>query len=442
MSAIANTTSTSEGTSLLARYKAVREQSIRLCEPLENEDYQVQPMDDASPPKWHLAHVTWFFETFLVKPLLPAYEPLNPAFEMLFNSYYNGVGTPFTRANRGNLSRPTLAEVMHYRAYVDREIEALIEAGLDEDHEFRVVLGLHHEQQHQELILTDLKYNLGNNPLLPAYLNGKTQPSSVSGITWHAYPGGLVETGTDGSNGFVFDNETPAHQVYLQPFELANRPVTSGEFIEFIEDDGYDRPELWLSDGWAHLDALQENRWRSPLYWHKRDGEYFEYTLSGGERQVDRQAPVCHVSGYEADAYARWSGARLPTESEWEHAAAVTPGSDGELVESGQYHPVLQLATGEMTSLTGNVWEWTSSSYGPYPGYKPFAGQLGEYNGKFMANQLVLRGGSCATPASHIRRTYRNFFYPPDRWQFSGIRLARDIDNRGTDKSRVLKEQA
>jgi ergothioneine biosynthesis protein EgtB len=285
-----------------------------------------------------------------------------------------------------------------------------------------VALGLHHEQQHQELILTDLKYNLGNNPLKPVYLPAQPkQVKSAMPLTWHDYAGGLVEIGAKEHGGFVYDNEKPRHKVYLDPFQLASRTVTNGEFLGFVRDGGYDRPELWLSDGWAHLAALGPERWRGPLYWREDGDEVLEYTLAG-EAPLDLQAPVCHVSGFEADAYARWCNARLPTEAEWETAAACAP-MTGNFVDAGVFHPAVSAAD----SLYGNVWEWTASSYGPYPGFKPFAGQLGEYNGKFMANQLVLRGGSCATPQSHIRPTYRNFFYPPDRWQFSGIRLARDV---------------
>ncbi len=384
-------------------------------------------MDDASPPKWHLAHVSWFFETFLLKPLVADYQSPNEAFEMLFNSYYQGVGVPFTRANRGFLSRPTLAEVLEFRAHVDQAMEVLLQSDLDESYLFRVELGLHHEQQHQELILTDLKYNLCNNPLAPTYLEQTLPDSNADIFRWKAFEGGLVEIGTSDRSRFVFDNETPAHKVYLEPFELASRPVLSGEFIEFIEDQGYQRSDLWLSDGWAHLASLGDQRWTGPLYWKKRDGEYLEQTLAG-ERIVDPNAPVCHVSGYEADAFARWKGCRLPTEPEWEHAS-VHAGQQGHFVEDGYVHPVLRSAgeSSDLNSMFGNVWEWTGSSYGPYPGYRPFEGQLGEYNGKFMANQLVLRGGSVATPSTHIRSTYRNFFYPPDRWQFSGLRLARDV---------------
>lgn len=407
---------------LKAWYTEVRQQSLSLCSPLEVEDYQVQPMDDASPPKWHLAHVTWFFETFLLKTQQPDYKPFHPQYEVLFNSYYNGVGKAHPRHKRGFLSRPLLEEVFAYREYVDEAMLALLGGNLADDAAFAVQLGLHHEQQHQELILTDLKYNLGNNPLKPVYKPATPKGvDSAAPLDWHDHEGGLVEIGTGGHGSFVYDNEKPRHKVYLEPFQLASRTVTNGEFLQFIRDGGYERPELWLSDGWAHLAALGADRWRGPLYWREEGDEVFEYTLAG-DAPLNLQAPVCHVSGFEADAYARWCGARLPTEAEWETAAASAP-IEGNFVDSRAFHPTVAAAD----SLYGNVWEWTASSYGPYPGFKPFAGQLGEYNGKFMANQLVLRGGSCATPQSHIRATYRNFFYPPDRWQFSGIRLARDI---------------
>ena len=411
-----------EEATLQTWYQTVRQQSLKLCSPLEVEDYQVQPMDDASPPKWHLAHVTWFFETFLLKTQRAGYQPFHPQYEVLFNSYYNGIGKAHPRAKRGFLSRPLLEEVLAYREYVDEAMLSLLSGVLADDVLFAVALGLHHEQQHQELILTDLKYNLGNNPLKPVYLPAQPkQVKSAMPLTWHDYAGGLVEIGAEEHGGFVYDNEKPRHKVYLDPFQLASRTVTNGEFLAFIRDGGYDRPELWLSDGWAHLAALGPERWRGPLYWRDDGDAVLEYTLAG-EAPLDLQAPVCHVSGFEADAYARWCNARLPTEAEWETAAACAP-MTGNFVDAGVFHPTVSAAD----SFYGNVWEWTASSYGPYPGFKPFAGQLGEYNGKFMANQLVLRGGSCATPQSHIRPTYRNFFYPPDRWQFSGIRLARDV---------------
>lgn len=414
---------------LTERYRQVRKQSVELSAPLVTEDYQVQPMADASPPKWHLAHITWFFETFLLVPELEGYRRFNEAFETLFNSYYNGVGKPFPRAHRGHLSRPTVAEVFDYRAHVDEAMLTLLANPLSDEILFRVEVGLNHEQQHQELLLTDLKYNFGNNPLKPAYLDRKLPTGTAADQDWIGFDGGLVDSGADKAGPYVFDNETPKHRVYLESFELANRTVTNSEFLAFIEDGGYDRFELWLSDGWSYLAELGEARWQSPLYWRREGSQIYEYTLFG-ERPLDLDAPVCHVSGYEADAYARWRGCRLPTEYEWEHAAKSLV-VEGNLLESQNFHPVAASANsrkdkGVLLGLFGDVWEWTSSSYQPYPGYVAFDGQLGEYNGKFMANQLVLRGGSCASAASHIRATYRNFFYPPDRWQFSGIRLARN----------------
>jgi ergothioneine biosynthesis protein EgtB len=417
-----------ENVSQLAEiYRSIRQQSLALCLPLEVEDYQIQPMADASPPKWHLAHVTWFFETFLLKPFSKNYRVFDPSFEMLFNSYYNGVGKPFSRADRGFLSRPTLERIFEYRRYVDEKMLELLQTSMTDDLGFRIQLGLNHEQQHQELILTDIKYNLGHNPLRPVYVNQHADDSPDLNARWSEFDGGLVESGTDVGQEFVFDNETPRHQVFLHPFRLSTNLVSNNEFINFIEDGGYNRPELWLSDGWAGLQAQQNKRWSMPLYWRKQDDNYFEYRLTG-EQLVDPNCPVCHVSGYEADAYARWKGSRLPTECEWEHAAADAP-VVGNFVESKLFHPSGQSGEG-MQSQFGNVWEWTQSGYSAYPFFKPFKGQLGEYNGKFMANQLVLRGGSCASPGSHLRATYRNFFYPPDRWQFSGIRLAQDLTSK------------
>ncbi|MCB1691328.1 MAG: ergothioneine biosynthesis protein EgtB [Pseudomonadales bacterium] len=413
---------------LQQRYDAVRRRSEVICEPLATEDYVVQPMDDASPPKWHLAHVSWFFETFLLKPYLRGYRPFEPAYEYLFNSYYNGVGTPYPRPKRGHLSRPTVSEVLAYRHHVDEHMRALLDAPPEgEAHEiaFRVVLGCNHEQQHQELLYTDFKYNLGRNPLFPAYVDDnhdRTGPTPAATPGFVRHDRGIHEIGWNGP-GFAFDNESPRHEVLVGDFGLANRPVTNGEYLEFIEDDGYSRPELWLSDAWSLLKDPVRG-FSAPLYWLQHEGEWMEYHLNGGLQPLVHDAPVCHVSAYEADAYARWRGARLPTESEWEVAASGSP-IQGNFVESGALRPVPDAGPG-LVQLFGDVWEWTQSSYAPYPGFQSFSGALGEYNGKFMANQLVLRGGSCVTPASHIRPTYRNFFYPGDRWQFSGIRLAID----------------
>ena len=405
---------------LSAQYAAARKQTELLCRPLAVDDYGVQPMADASPPKWHLAHTTWFFETFLLKPFADGYVPFDDAFEFLFNSYYNGVGDQYPRPKRGLLSRPTVEQVFDYRAHVDAAMQTLLQRE-DAAVRVRVMLGINHEQQHQELIVTDIKYNLGTNPLRPAYdstldnVTGEARPASFV-----SFPGGLVEIGAAGE-GFVFDNETPRHKVWLPEFALADRLVTCGEYLAFMDDGGYRNPALWLSEGWA---ALQRGGWKSPLYWFPRDGEWSEYRL-GGSRPVNEDSPVCHVSFFEADAFARWAGARLATEAEWETVAS-SHAVAGNFSDNGRMHPGPSRGTG-MTQLFGDAWEWTASAYGPYPGFKPLAGTLGEYNGKFMANQIVLRGGSCATPPGHVRASYRNFFYAPDRWQFSGIRLARDV---------------
>ncbi len=410
--------------SLSDQFAAVRRQSLALCEPLQIEDFGVQPMDDASPPKWHLAHTTWFFETFILKPRLPDYRSFHPKFEYLFNSYYNGVGTPFPRPRRGFLSRPTVAEVYEYRERVDEHMQLLLAA--DEPAEIleHITIGLHHEQQHQELLLTDLKYNFGHNPLYPVYGGG---PRLMEGATdtprWLTYEGGITSVGAQ--QGFCFDNELPRHQTLLQPFQLADRLVTNADYLVFIEDGGYQRPELWLSEGWLQV---EQQAWQAPLYWHQQDNDqWYEYRLDGLQ-PLAADLPVVHVSGHEAFAYATWANARLPTEFEWEYVAANQP-IRGSFVDAGVFHPqaCTALAPGQPEQLFGEVWQWTSSSYGPYPGYQPLPGTLGEYNGKFMSSQLVLRGGSCATPASHVRASYRNFFYPPDRWQFSGIRLAKDL---------------
>lgn len=409
-------------------YLAVRRRTVALCSPLETEDYVIQPMPDASPPKWHLAHVSWFFETFILKPYVPGYKVFNSAYEVLFNSYYNGVGTPFPRAERGRLSRPTVAEVLAYRRYIDDNMVALIETELSDELLFRTILGLNHEQQHQELLLTDLKYNLGNNPLYPAYSPAVTRQSGpiAAASVFNEIARGLYEIGrADRNRGeFAFDNESPRHEVVLGDVSIASRPVTNREFLAFMKDGGYRRPELWLSDAWSLVNNPAGGLGK-PLYWVEQDHDWYEYRLCGGLQPLELEAPVCHVSGYEADAYARWANSRLPTEAELEVVAQAEP-LDGNFVESGALHPVAAAAGTGLRQIFGDVWEWTSSSYGPYPGFRAFDGQLGEYNGKFMANQLVLRGGSCVTATTHMRPTYRNFFYPPDRWQFSGIRLARD----------------
>ena len=421
----ASTTGTA-AEALWQRFTDVRRQSLQLCAPLEVEDYGVQPMDDASPPKWHLAHTTWFFETFILKVALPGYIPFHPDFEYLFNSYYNGVGEPFPRPRRGFLSRPTVAEVFAYREFVEDRLEAVYlndgcELGLEGFCE-RLELGIHHEQQHQELILTDLKYNFGHNPLLPVYGGGPRESGVTIPLTFTAFAGGMTEVGTIDAAAFHFDNEAPRHTVYLHPFDLADRLVTNGEYLAFLEDGGYGDSRLWLAEGWT---IRTEQGWTQPLYWQQRDGEWFEYRLDGLQ-PLCAALPVVHLSAHEAFAFANWVGARLPTEFEWEHAARATaPAGDG-YVDDNTLHPCALAAPAAQAQLRGVVWQWTASSYAPYPGYQPLPGTLGEYNGKFMSSQLVLRGGSCATPRSHMRDSYRNFFYPPDRWQFSGLRLARD----------------
>ena len=381
-------------------------------------------MADASPTKWHLAHTTWFFETFLLLPHVPGYREFHPTFNYLFNSYYNAVGPRVARPDRGLITRPGLDEVYRYRQAVDEAIYRFLnDAGGDLRPEIAPILelGLNHEQQHQELIVTDIKYTLSRNPLRPAYRPDAARPGHGAAVPsrWHEFPGGLDRIGHDG-DGFGFDNEGPRHQIYLDPFELVSRPVTNGEFLAFIEDGGYRRPELWLSDGWYCVNA---RGWDCPLYWEHLEGTWWTQTL-GGFRPIGEAEPVCHVSYYEADAYARWAGARLPTEAEWEIAARQeTP--VGNFLEDQSFHPRPAGGGTGLAQCFGDVWEWTQSPYTPYPGMKPAAGALGEYNAKFMCNQLVLRGGSCATPRSHIRPTYRNFFPPEARWQFSGIRLAR-----------------
>jgi ergothioneine biosynthesis protein EgtB len=412
-----------ESVDLIARYRQVRDRSQRLAEPLSPEDCAVQSMEDASPVKWHLAHTTWFFETFVLERGAPGYRCYHPEYRYLFNSYYHSVGDQYPRPARGLLTRPGLDEVLAFRAHVDRHVETLLSKGPDLDATLTEIvrLGLHHEQQHQELILTDLKHVLSHNPTHPAYCQApeRAERSSVP-LTWHPLEGGIHWMGHEGAD-FAFDNEAPRHRTLLEPFELASRPVTNGEYLAFIEDGGYERPEFWLSDGWA---TSRSGDWSAPLYWERRDG-WSTATLSGLQ-PLDPEEPVTHVSLYEADAYASWAGARLPSEAEWECAAAGLA-VEGNFVEGGRFHPAPVPGNGgELAQMFGDVWEWTRSPYGPYPGYQPAQGALGEYNGKFMCNQLTLRGGSCATPRSHARATYRNFFFPHARWQFSGIRLARD----------------
>lgn len=405
----------------------VRKRSEILCEPLIVEDFVVQTMPDVSPPKWHLAHVSWFYENFILVPYQPGYRPLNSQYNYLFNSYYQGAGALFPRAQRGFLSRPSVAEVYRYRAHVDAHMNELI-ANLDyyEDNlkiKQLLILGLNHEQQHQELLMTDIKHILGQNPLLPAYLKNTTLPGQnrLVKLDWISLPGGEFSIGHAG-NGFCFDNELPRHNVLLNAFYLANRLVTNAEYQQFIDDGGYVNPLLWLSDGWA---TVQQKSWKAPLYWQLVDNRWHIFTLEGLKLLTPNE-PVCHISYFEADAYARWAGKRLPTEAEWEYAAGDEDLTQGNFLESGFFHPLPARPGKRLMQLGGDVWEWTQSPYIAYPAYRQPKGAIGEYNGKFMCNQLVLRGGSCATPSSHMRKTYRNFFYPHNQWQFMGFRLAAD----------------
>jgi ergothioneine biosynthesis protein EgtB len=411
---------------LRACYRSVRGLSADLAGALSPEDCQVQSMPDASPTKWHLAHASWFFETFVLGAFVPGFKTFDPSFNHLFNSYYNAVGTRLARACRGLISRPTLDEVYAYRQFIDGAMETYFDSVGDvlrPDIAAVIELGLNHEQQHQELILTDIKHVLAQNPLRPNYREGVAVPSDTPAreMGWSYHTGGVISIGHDG-RGFAFDNESPRHRAYLEDYELGSRLVTSGEYIAFIEDEGYERPELWLSDGW---NVVNQREWTAPLYWEKHEGAWWIMTL-GGFRPLNDSEPVCHVSFYEADAFARWANVRLPSEAEWEHASSQHE-PKGNFVEMGHFHPrAAELGTG-FAQYFGDTWEWTGSPYTAYPASRPVAGALGEYNAKFMCNQLVLRGGSCATPASHIRATYRNFFPPDARWQFTGIRLARDV---------------
>ena len=408
---------------LAARYAAVRTYTRELASPLSSEDAAAQSMADASPAKWHLAHSTWFFETFVLKPHQPGYREFHPRYEYLFNSYYHGVGDLYPRHQRGLLTRPTVHEVMAYRAHVDdRLIEALLRHALPAAAVDLLELGLHHEQQHQELLLTDIKHLFSLNPLLPEYRPQPLMAAEAPPLQWRESAGGIVDIG-HGGRGFAFDNESPRHPVLLQPFAWASRLVTNGEYAAFIADGGYRDPRLWLSEGWA---LRQARGWQHPLYWN--DALDAEFTLHG-VHAIDPQRPVCHIGFFEADAYARWAGARLPSEFEWEHAAgdARICGQFADQADA-ELHPRI---VSELSSATmyGSVWCWTASPYIAYPGYRPAAGAVGEYNGKFMSNQWVLRGGSCASPRSHLRSTYRNFFPADARWQFSGLRLAKELEH-------------
>lgn len=409
----------------IQEFKTIRQASENLCLSLEIEDYIIQTANEASPVKWNLAHVTWFYETFILIPYMQNYKVFHPQFAYLFNSYYTQVGEFFPRSQRGLLSRPTVKEVYVYRAYVDEQMQQLLQTANPEhwpEIQRRLAIGLQHEQQHQELLLTDLKYNLALNPLRPAYRTDLPIPASTnySKLNWLTFAADLYSIGHDGL-GFAYDNESPRHQVWLNEFKLANRLITNAEYLDFIADNGYQRAEFWLSDGWT---TVQQQAWTAPLYWEQHDNQWYYMTL-GGMREIDLQAPVCHVSYYEANAFAAWAGKRLPLEAEWEIAAKNLP-LQGNFRDNDFLQPIAANNTSELTQMYGDVWEWTQSPYIAYPGYKAQAGALGEYNGKFMCNQMVLRGGSCITPNGHIRATYRNFFYPHERWQFKGFRLAAD----------------
>ena len=429
-----------DSATLAARFAAVRALSLALAAPLTPEDQQVQTMADVSPTKWHLAHTSWFFETFLLQPLLTGYRLFHPRYGYLFNSYYEAVGPRHERARRGDLSRPSLGEILDYRAHVDAGMNRLL-ASEASDHAVALIeLGLHHEQQHQELILMDIKHVFGCNPLAPVYVQAPPvstdQPviGRPAPLAFHDIPGGRYEIGARSEDGFCFDNETPRHAIHLIDYRLASRPVSNGEFLEFIQDGGYGDARHWLADGWAWRRAEEISQ---PLYWRGGDTDgWREFTLTG-DRPLDQAAPVCHVSYYEADAFARWAGHRLPSEGEWEHAvqsdlAGGELEAGANLLASGHWHPIPSMPTKPgagsqgLRQMFGDVWEWTASAYSAYPGFRPSPGAVGEYNGKFMANQMVLRGGCALTPPGHLRPSYRNFFYPHQRWPMTGIRLASD----------------
>ncbi|TWT55386.1 Iron(II)-dependent oxidoreductase EgtB [Thalassoglobus neptunius] len=421
--------------SVVDRLMAVRQFSMKIIDPLETEDFVIQTMPDVSPTKWHLAHTTWFFEQFILMPSMPGYRVFHPQFSFLFNSYYNAVGERHPRMHRGVLSRPTVREVLEYRSYVDQALKSFLQQPPSKDVGELIEIGIHHEQQHQELMLTDIKHVLSCNPLRPAYrvnLNEYKANDAVP-LNWISFAGGIAEIGAE-PGSFHFDNESPRHEVLNRDFELASRLTTNGEYLEFVQSDGYQNPSLWLSEGWDQVQACQ---WKAPLYWELIDGEWQEFTL-GGMRPLDPNAPVTHVSYFEADAFARWSNCRLATEAEWEtvgqsesHAHSTT--IPGNFAEDDYLHPVAvnseslnrEQTVNGIHQLYGDAWEWTASPYVAYPGYQPAPGAIGEYNGKFMSSQWVLKGGSCATSRMHIRPSYRNFFHPDKRWQFTGFRLAK-----------------
>jgi len=409
---------------LRSLFLQTRALTSRLVEPLTAEDCNVQSSIEVSPPKWHLAHTTWFFEKFILEDFVPGYRPFDTQFSFLFNSYYHGVGAFHPKFARSILSRPSLKEVLTYRADVDESIQSFLSRPQPSMEKILplVELGIHHEQQHQELLMMDIKHNFAAHPLRPLYRPSASKlPMKVARLEWKEFSGGLREVG-HGGPGFSFDNEKPRHQTFLTPFRLANRLITNEEFLAFIDDKGYERAELWLSEGW---DEVKRSQWSAPLYWEKDTKGWQVMTLGGMVPLVEAE-PVCHVSYFEADAFARWSGKRLPTESEWEIAASDIP-INGNFLDSGRLQPSPGDPSGSLSQMWGDVWEWTSSSYSAYPGYRPLPGVIGEYNGKFMVNQQVLRGGCAVTPLSHIRASYRNFYPASSRWQFSGIRLAEEI---------------
>lgn len=401
----------------------VRKTTEELCNNLETEDYVVQSSYEVSPVKWHLAHTSWFYETFILKPFKTRFHPYKDEFDFLFNSYYETVGKFFPKERRGTISRPTVKEVFDYRKFVnDSMVSLMSQDNLPAEVMKRLELGLNHEQQHQELMLMDIKYNFYSNPLRPSYAAYNEKSGSPGKLEWIGFEGGNVEIGHQ-QDGFAFDNESPRHKVFLHPYRIASRLVTNGEFLEFIDAGGYSSPEYWLSDGWT---LINKEGWNSPLYWEKRKDGWHVFTLSG-MRKLNPDEPVSHLSFYEALAYANWKGKRLPTEEEWEHAMeSIDQSSEDNFLESKYYRPVPALPGRGIKQALGDLWEWTYSSYTPYPGARALEGSLGEYNAKFMANQMVLRGGSCATPRSHIRKSYRNFFHMHDRWPFTGLRLAED----------------
>ena len=414
---------------LINKYQEIRKKTETLCFPLVVEDYVIQSIDDVSPPKWHLAHTTWFFETFILLKFVKKYHSYHSLFQYLFNSYYQTIGQPYPRIKRGLLSRPTVKEIYQYRQYIDEQIIYFLDS-LSEDEvksiQAILILGLEHEQQHQELLLMDIKHNFSIDPSLPSYQENNFEKYLLKQTELKFLPinGGLVTLGHASQNNFCFDNELPLHEVVLKPYQIANRLITNQEFSEFIQAGGYQRPEYWLADGW---DCVQKNAWFAPLYWHFKENEWHIFTLQG-LTSLKPAEPVSHISYYEAEAYARFKGARLASEAEWENTIQYfnIKSHHGHFLEKNVLHPMPVVKADQPQQLFGDLWEWTASSYCPYPGYKPLRGELGEYNGKFMSNQIVLRGGSCITPASHIRATYRNFFQLDKRWQFSGIRLAKD----------------